>query len=198
MRCSSSLTLALPKRPLKMPCRLHATLPIMWVSPCDMVHTSQASTPDPAVVWGTWWGAEAKELKLSEEGGEDSVCVEAVTGRPEAAKIFSQTSASAFENRSRKILAVACELNDITAALNIYVKKGCHQLGTEPNRGCFSPVFIFLGVIFRKWAGVSSYIRGMQGASHLPCGRGSLRPGHGWDLGLYTYSCYLVKLPLSL
>lgn len=158
-----------------MPCRLPATLPIMWVSPRDMVCTSLPHPPHPAVVWGSQWGAEAKGLKPSEEGGEDSVCEEAVTGGPEVAKIFSQTSASAFENRSRKILAVACELNDITVALNIYVIKGCHQLGMEPNCGCFSLVFIFLGVIFRKWAGISSYIRGMQGTSHLPCGRGSLR-----------------------
>lgn len=101
-------------------------------------------------------------------------------GGPEAAKIFFQTSASAFENRSRKILAVACELNDITAALNIYVIKGCHQLGTEPSGACFSPVFIF---IFRKWAGLFSYIRGMQGTSHLPVGRGPLSQelgGTGW------------------
>lgn len=86
---------------------------------------------------------------------------------------------------------MACELNDITAALNIYVIKGCHQLGTEPNHGCFSPVFIFLGFIFRKWADLSSYSRGIQGTSHLPCGRESLRPGHGWDLGVYTFSCFL-------
>lgn len=124
--------------------------------------------------------------------------MEAVTGGPEAAKIFSQTPASAFENRSRKILAVACELNDITVALNIYVIKGCHQLGTEPKRGCFSPVFIFLGVMFREGAGVSSYIRGIQGTSHLPCGRESLRPGHGWDPGWCTDSCFLEKLPAPM
>lgn len=92
-------------------------------------------------------------------------------GGLEAAKIFFQTSASAFENRSRKILAVACELNDVTAALNIYVIKGCHQLGTEPSRSCFSPVFIF---IFRKWAGLFSYIRGMQGTSNCLVGKGPL------------------------
>lgn len=106
-------------------------------------------------------------------------------GGPEAAKIFSQTSASAFENRSRKSLAVACEQNDITAALNIYVIKGCHQLWTEPSCGCFSPslVLIFLGFIFRKWAGLSSYMRGTQGTSRQSCGRGSLRPRLGWGLG---------------
>lgn len=54
---------------------------------------------------------------------------------------------------------MVCELNDITAALNIYVIKGCHQLGTEPNRGCFSPVFIF---IFRKWAGLSPILEGYR------------------------------------
>lgn len=75
---------------------------------------------------------------------------------------------------------MACELNDVTAALNIYVIKGCHQLGTEPNRGCFSPVFIF---IFRKWAGLFSYIRGIQGTSKLPCGKGSLEPGIRWGWG---------------
>ena len=107
--------------------------------------------------------------------GRVLVCVEAAAGGPEAAKIFSQTSVSAFENRSRKILALACELNDITVALNIYVIKGCRRLGMEPKRGCFSPVFIFLGVIFRKWAGTSSYIRGKQGTSHLRFGKASLR-----------------------
>lgn len=99
-------------------------------------------------------------------------------GGPEAAKIFFQTSASAFENRSRKILAVACELNDVTAALNIYVIKGRHQLGGQsPTLVVFSPVFIF---IFRKWAGCFSYIRGIQGTSKLPCGKGSLEPGIRW------------------
>lgn len=74
---------------------------------------------------------ETEELKPGEEGGGSApVCLEAGdVGGPEAAKIFFQTSASAFENRSRKILAVACELNDVTAALNIYVIKGRHQLG---------------------------------------------------------------------
>lgn len=115
---------------------------------------------------------------MEEGGGSILVYMEAGdVGGPEAAKIFSQTSASAFENRSRKILAVACELNDVTAALNIYVIKGCHQLGMEPNRGCFSPVFIF---IFRKWAGRFSYIRGIQGTSKLPCVKGSLEPGIRW------------------
>lgn len=89
---------------------------------------------------------------------------------------------------------MACELNDITAALNIYVIKGCHQPWTEPNRACFSLVLIFLGFIFRKWAGLASYMRGTQDASHLLCGRGSLRPGHGWDLGVCTYSCFLEEL----
>lgn len=85
---------------------------------------------------------------------------------------------------------MACELNDITAALNIYVIKGCHQLWTEPNRGCFSPVLIFLGFVFRKWADM----RGTQSASYLPCGRGSLRPRHGRDPGVGTHSCFLEKL----
>lgn len=93
---------------------------------------------------------------------------------------------------------MACELNDITAALNIYVIKGCHQLGTEPNCGCFSPVFLFLGFIFRKWAGLSSYIRGTQDTNHLPYGRRLLRPGRGWGLEVCTYSCFLEKLPTPL
>lgn len=80
--------------------------------------------------------------------------MELVSWGPEAAKIFFRTSASAFANRFRNILAVACELNDITVALNIYVIKGCHQLWTEPSHGCFSPVLIFLGFILRKWAGL--------------------------------------------
>lgn len=112
-------------------------------------------------------------MRREREGG--SVCVEVAAGGPEAAKIFSQTSVFAFENRSRKILALACELNDITVALNIYVIKGCRRLGMEPKCGCFSPVFIFLGVIFRKWAGMPSYMRGKQGASHLRFGKASLR-----------------------
>lgn len=140
---------------------------------------------------------ETKVLKPSEEGGGELSAWRRVTRGPEAAKIFSQTSASAFENRSRKILAVACELNDITAALNIYVIKGCHQLRMEPNRGCFSLVFIFLGFIFRKWAGIFSYIRGTQDTSHLPCLRGFFESGSGWVLGVCLYLFLLEKLPGS-
>lgn len=79
---------------------------------------------------------------------------------------------------------MACELNDVTVALNIYVIKGCHQLRMEPNRGCFSLVFVF---IFRKWAGLFSYIRGIQGTSHLLCGIGPLESGVRWGLGVSTY-----------
>lgn len=156
-----------------------------------------------AVERGSQWVVGTKELKPGEEGGGRTlVCMEAGdVGGPEAAKIFFQTSASAFENRSRKILAVACELNDVTAALNIYVIKGCHQLGTEPSRGCFSPAFIF---IFRKWAGLFSYTRGIQGTSEPPCGKGPLEPGIRWGHRILTIPgkalgnrhCYLR--PLSL
>lgn len=61
-----------------MRCRHPATLLIMWVSPWDMVCTSLPPV-DPAVVWDSWWVAEAKGLKPSKEGGEDSDCMEAVT-----------------------------------------------------------------------------------------------------------------------
>lgn len=109
-------------------------------------------------------------------------------GALEAAKIFSQTSASACENRSRKILAVACEQNDITAALNIYAIKGCHQLRTQLRRFFSFPVLIFLGCGFRKWAGLSSYRRRLgAAASCLLCrGRGSLRQSVGRAWGEHT------------
>ncbi|XP_045386073.1 MAP kinase-activated protein kinase 3 isoform X3 [Lemur catta] len=66
---------------------------------------------------------------------------------------------------------------------------------------CYTPyyvVFLFLGFIFRKWAGLSSYIRGTQDTNHLPYGRRLLRPGRGWGLEVCTYSCFLEKLPTPL
>ncbi|XP_032145894.1 MAP kinase-activated protein kinase 3 isoform X3 [Sapajus apella] len=55
---------------------------------------------------------------------------------------------------------------------------------------CYTPyyvVFVFLRFIFRKWAGISSYIGGTKGTSHLPCERGSLKPGLG--------SVHILMLP---
>lgn len=54
-----------------MPCKLHVTLPTMWVSPWDVAGTSllyPAPHPGLTVVWGSLWDAEAKGLKRCEEG----------------------------------------------------------------------------------------------------------------------------------
>lgn len=97
---------------------------------------------------------------------------------------------------SRKILAMAYELNDVTAALNIYVIKGCHQPWTGPNRGCFSPVLIFLGLIFRKWAG-RPFLRHERDTEHqLPAclvGEGPLGQGMGETRG-WAHTRFLEKV----
>lgn len=56
-----------------MPCRHPATLPIMWVSPQDMVCTS-LPTLDPEALWGSWWVAEVQGLKRSNEGVGFCLC----------------------------------------------------------------------------------------------------------------------------
>lgn len=61
---------------------------------------------------------------------------------------------------------MACEPDDITATLNIYVIKSA-QPWVEPGAARFlSPVLIFLGLRCGKWAGLSSYGRG-AGSSRL-------------------------------
>ena len=67
-QCSSSPTLALPRRPPRTPCRHPATLPIMWVSPGDRLCTSLPALV-LEVLWGSRWVAEVEGLKLSKEGG---------------------------------------------------------------------------------------------------------------------------------
>lgn len=62
MQYSSSLTLALPKRPPKMPCRHPAILPITWVSPWDVVCTF-LSLSGPAVEWGSPGGCRSQRVK---------------------------------------------------------------------------------------------------------------------------------------
>lgn len=97
-------------------------------------------------------------------------------GGPEAAKIFSRTSASAFENRSRKILAVACEPDDITAALNIHAIKSA-QPG-RAQRGSFSLSGAYLPGTRMRRVGRPVLLQEGMGPSRLP--------GAGRHLGVHT------------